>query len=269
MVEIRAGDNFFDPADRTVTVGAKVRWTNVGQRPHTVSSDTGVFESGRESAQWLRAPATFEYTFNQAGTFPYFCVLHGAAGGVGMAGVVRVVQAAAQPGAPSMRITAPAPGATFTAPADVSVTVEVQNFTLRPPTAGPRDPKAGHLQFYLDGNPDPSGPAPLGLPNIIHTPQTSATFRSVGPGNHRVTVTFSYDDHTPSNVEAAASVSFTVRAAETPAPAAPTATPRPAAPVTGTGSMGEGGFPWWLVALPAGIALLIAGGLLGLRRRLG
>lgn len=61
----------FDPANITVTVGTTVTWTNLDSVSHTVTSDTGVFESGT-----LSHNATFSYTFNSRGTFNYFCSLH-------------------------------------------------------------------------------------------------------------------------------------------------------------------------------------------------
>ncbi|HKZ50921.1 MAG TPA: plastocyanin/azurin family copper-binding protein [Dehalococcoidia bacterium] len=162
---ISIGDNFFAPANVTVPVGTTVRWTHNGSLPHTVTSETGVFDSGTTSDKYLRSGATFQFTFTQPGSYPYYCFLHRA---LGMVGTITVAQ------------VTPTPGATT------------------PPAATP-------------------------------TPAATAT----------------------------------------PGPAAAPTAPTPVAPVTGTGAVTEDGFPWWLVALPAGIALLIAGGLLGLRRRLG
>lgn len=65
-----------------VSVGTTVTWTNNDSAPHTVSSTTGVFESGN-----LNQGQTFSFTFDQAGTFPYFCRIHGAAS---MSGVIQV-----------------------------------------------------------------------------------------------------------------------------------------------------------------------------------
>jgi plastocyanin len=38
----------------------------------------------------LRSGATFEHTFAEAGTYLYFCELHGGPGGAGMAAEVSV-----------------------------------------------------------------------------------------------------------------------------------------------------------------------------------
>jgi glucose/arabinose dehydrogenase/plastocyanin len=75
----------FVPEQIEVEVGTTVRWTNQDNVPHTVTSGTrnnptNLFDSGN-----MAAGATFTFTFNQAGTFNYFCVLH-----PGMDGIVEV-----------------------------------------------------------------------------------------------------------------------------------------------------------------------------------
>jgi plastocyanin len=69
--EVQVVDFAFEPANVTVSVGATVTWTNIGTRPHTVTADNGAFDSGR-----LDPGETFSYTFNEAGTFDYFCGFH-------------------------------------------------------------------------------------------------------------------------------------------------------------------------------------------------
>lgn len=61
----------FSPAELTVPVGTTVTWTNSDSTNHTVTSDTAVFESAT-----LARGDTFEFTFTQAGEFPYHCSLH-------------------------------------------------------------------------------------------------------------------------------------------------------------------------------------------------
>jgi len=65
-----------------VAVGTAVTWTNNDTMPHTVTSDTQLFDSGT-----MNAGATFSHTFTTAGDFPYHCTIHGAAS---MSGMVRV-----------------------------------------------------------------------------------------------------------------------------------------------------------------------------------
>jgi plastocyanin len=61
----------FSPAELTVPVGSKVTWTNNQATNHTVTSDTGAFGSPT-----LAQGDTFEFTFTQAGQFPYHCSIH-------------------------------------------------------------------------------------------------------------------------------------------------------------------------------------------------
>jgi plastocyanin len=64
-------DFAFSPSSISVPVGTTVTWTNVGNAPHTATSETGVFDSGR-----LNKNGTYSYTFNYAGTFRYLCKIH-------------------------------------------------------------------------------------------------------------------------------------------------------------------------------------------------
>ncbi|HEY7032485.1 MAG TPA: cupredoxin domain-containing protein [Thermomicrobiales bacterium] len=61
----------FSPASRSVIVGTTVTWTNTGDAPHTVTSDDGVFDSGR-----IEPGDDFSFTFDQVGTFTYHCAIH-------------------------------------------------------------------------------------------------------------------------------------------------------------------------------------------------
>ena len=65
-------DNFsFGPQTLTVAVGATVTWTNRDDIPHTVVSTDGVFKSKVRDTD-----EKFSYTFDKAGTYPYFCSIH-------------------------------------------------------------------------------------------------------------------------------------------------------------------------------------------------
>jgi len=61
----------------SVKQGRGVSWTNTGAKPHTVTSDTGVFDSGV-----LTPGTTFTQTFKQRGTFAYHCAIHPSMTGV-------------------------------------------------------------------------------------------------------------------------------------------------------------------------------------------
>ncbi len=61
----------FSSPEIQVKKGTKATWTNMDLSGHTVTSDTGAFESGN-----LSQGKTFSFTFNQTGTFSYHCSLH-------------------------------------------------------------------------------------------------------------------------------------------------------------------------------------------------
>ena len=65
-------DNFsFGPATLTVAVGTTVTWTNRDDIPHTVVSTEKVFKS-----KVLDTDEKFSFTFDKAGTYPYFWSIH-------------------------------------------------------------------------------------------------------------------------------------------------------------------------------------------------
>lgn len=59
----------FTPATLTVKQGTKVTWTNKDAMIHKIKSDT--FNSGE-----LNQGDTFEFTFNDKGSFDYSCAIH-------------------------------------------------------------------------------------------------------------------------------------------------------------------------------------------------
>ncbi len=73
-----ANNECFVPASLTINVGDMVIWDNVDNAAHTIISGVlaeggpdGIFDSG------LVSPGTeFSHTFDDEGTFPYFCLVH-------------------------------------------------------------------------------------------------------------------------------------------------------------------------------------------------
>ena len=62
---------FYNPARYTAHVGDKITWVDTDARDHTVTADSGAFDSG------VLAPRqTFSWTPKQPGTYPYGCFLH-------------------------------------------------------------------------------------------------------------------------------------------------------------------------------------------------
>ena len=74
----------FDPPNVNIKAGDTVTWNWSGSG-HSVTSDDGTFDSDVQSA-----PFTFSQRFSTAGTFGYYCKVHGDAGGIGMSGTVVV-----------------------------------------------------------------------------------------------------------------------------------------------------------------------------------
>jgi plastocyanin len=62
----------YTPNDLTAVVGTAITWTNTGAVAHTVTADDGAsFDSGNLDPQ-----ATFSFTPDTPGTFPYHCTFH-------------------------------------------------------------------------------------------------------------------------------------------------------------------------------------------------
>lgn len=78
-------DNAFTPKSITIAPGTKVTWVNNGAMVHNVVADNKSFQSGA-----LQPGQSYSQTFTLVGSYPYYCSLHGAAGGVGMAGTITV-----------------------------------------------------------------------------------------------------------------------------------------------------------------------------------
>jgi plastocyanin len=76
----------FGPKVVRIKAGSEVTWM-VQEGSHTVTADDGSFESAG-----LSQGQKFSHTFEKAGTFRYFCTLHGAKGGHDMAGTVIVTK---------------------------------------------------------------------------------------------------------------------------------------------------------------------------------
>jgi plastocyanin len=81
-------DHQFTPAVVTIRAGDSVVWVNRSGAPHTATADDGSFDTGN-----VRPGASATVKFNKPGTYPYYCIYHGARGGVGMSGKVIVMPA--------------------------------------------------------------------------------------------------------------------------------------------------------------------------------
>jgi plastocyanin len=83
--EVAVSDDFFDPENVGFDAGsASVHWAWSTTNQHNVRQDDRIFYSG--------GPATTgDFTVTpSAGSFGYYCELHGSDGGIGMAGQIKV-----------------------------------------------------------------------------------------------------------------------------------------------------------------------------------
>ena len=159
-------DNSFVPALVGVVPGEKVTWTagSAALNPHNL-----VFEDGLITALPAPGPWTADRTFSAAGTFRYYCQIHGAAGGLGMAGIVYANAAANV-----------LPAAVINVAPNVPQPGEPVSFSA----SGSSDPD-GTLTGYdwdLDGN--GSYETSTGA-----TPSTSSTYATAGTRTIRLRVT--------------------------------------------------------------------------------
>ena len=80
----------YHPGALTVPVGTVVTWTNDEAQSfilHTATSGVPGAPSGVFDSPFMSSGQSFEFTFTSAGTFSYYCRVHGAA----MTGTVTVV----------------------------------------------------------------------------------------------------------------------------------------------------------------------------------
>lgn len=61
----------FSPGTITVSANTTITWTNKDAVNHTVTSTTGLFDSGTMSTN-----GTYSHLFTTTGTFPYICTVH-------------------------------------------------------------------------------------------------------------------------------------------------------------------------------------------------
>jgi plastocyanin len=72
----------YSPADITLFVGEDVEWKGPFASHPLVSEDN--------LWQVVNTGDSFRFTFTQPGVYRYYCQFHGAPGGVGMSGIIRV-----------------------------------------------------------------------------------------------------------------------------------------------------------------------------------
>lgn len=164
-------DYYFTPTNLTVAPGDSVTWINKGFQPHD-STDLG---GNWASPLLYNDEEFFLYTFNQAGRFPYICLSH-----IGdfpqQTGLV-VVASANLP--PSVRITSPANGAMFTAPASFTINAD----------ASDSDGSVTNVQFFLNGSPVGTSPGPTFGASVSGLASNTYTITAVAADNLGATTT--------------------------------------------------------------------------------
>jgi glucose/arabinose dehydrogenase/plastocyanin len=98
----------FQPSSVSISTGDSVRWTDMDGAFHTSTSDSGVWDSG------VLNHTQFTFQFTASGDYPYHCTTHAF-----MTASISVTPGANQP--PTVSITSPTNGASFTAPAVVPI----------------------------------------------------------------------------------------------------------------------------------------------------
>ena len=66
----------FAPATLEVAKGTTVTWTNKDTTKHTVTSGKDGTKDSKFDGPLAEAPATFSFTFAEAGSYAYFCSIH-------------------------------------------------------------------------------------------------------------------------------------------------------------------------------------------------
>lgn len=72
------GDKAYSPNPAEIRAGETVTWTNDDSQIHTATSGTvGTEDSGTVFDSSILSPkATFDFKFDQAGEYDYYCTLH-------------------------------------------------------------------------------------------------------------------------------------------------------------------------------------------------
>lgn len=179
--EISMVDDEFEPPEIIIQRGDTVVWIHRGARPHGVRATDGSFDSSpgcsfQNGGACMRSGDRYSRTFDQAGTFAYFCPVHGSANGVGMAGQVTVASGGGNP----TTTAAPPPTTTTTRPSGST--------TMSPSTTGPPPTQ-------------PPGAAPTTSPSGSQPPTTTPP-----PGSETTTVTVPGQDPGATTTSIAAGV---------------------------------------------------------------
>lgn len=80
QADVAMRDDAYEPPSLRVPAGSTVTWTNFDAVAHTVTpvdaSRWGSEGSGDDEGRWLGEGDTWSFTFDEAGTYRYYCVPH-------------------------------------------------------------------------------------------------------------------------------------------------------------------------------------------------
>jgi plastocyanin len=83
--EIDMLDFTYSELSLEIPAGSTILWSNAGAFKHSATADDGSWDTGL-----LDPNGVASITYDKPGVYPYYCTLHGAPGGVGMAGTITV-----------------------------------------------------------------------------------------------------------------------------------------------------------------------------------
>ncbi len=172
-VEVRSDIFNFVLEDLTVPVGTTVIWENLDSAPHTTTSGNSPGPSGVWDSPLLRQDGVFRFTFDQSGSFPYFCTVHPS-----MIATVTVTEsgatALAAPSSTAMPV--PVPAATTPPATQTPTAMPAPTATPAPdPTATPGpQPAASSPTVMPAATPAPAAPTATQVPPTA-TPAAAPT----------------------------------------------------------------------------------------------
>lgn len=76
VVGCEADDSCYIPHTLTINSGDTIRWDNPDAAAHTITSVTDMVPDGLFDSGLIMIDASFEYTFEEPGTYDYFCIVH-------------------------------------------------------------------------------------------------------------------------------------------------------------------------------------------------
>jgi len=166
--EVEMRNTAFNPANLTIPQGDTVRWTQRDFLAHTSTSGEAPIPDGLwDSGNLTAVGQTFSFTFVSAGVYPYFCIPHSFS----MTGTVTVQAVANNP--PTVQITSPTNNASFTAPANVTISADADD----------ADGSVAQVEFF-------DGAVSLGTDAIAPYEVTA----ELGVGSHQLTAVATDDD---------------------------------------------------------------------------